>query len=221
MTILTERSDTMGVPTKEARLAHAAKHCELWNAKRKDEWIASWRTIARGNVTMFDPVGTKEKHGFDHATSEAYGMFRPFLEMQMLTVKVNGNEMAWVIESTFTANGQVGKALSIETFAWADNGDLTIKTYYDLPDSVGADDDPYVAILGEEGVIPNGDREAGSAPVDPISSPSPAAQRGKDSVHAVVIGSVSRASLCHEHRSSRVANPAHSGSGCRSTSSTW
>ena len=145
----------MGVPSREARLAHAAKHCELWNAEKKEEWLASWRTIAQGDVTMFDPVGTKEKHGFDHATSEAYDMFRPFLEMHMLTVKVNGNEMAWVIESHFTASGQLTKSLSIETFAWDDDGNLTIKTYYDMPESVGADDDPYVALLSEDRVISN------------------------------------------------------------------
>lgn len=145
----------MTVPTREERLAHAAVHCVLWNARKKDEWIASWRTIARGDVTMFDPVGTKEKHGFDHATSEAYDMFRPFLEMHMLTVKVNGDEMAWVIENHFTVDGATIQSLSIDTFRWDANGALTIKTYYDLPPSVGPDDDPYVELLGEENVIPN------------------------------------------------------------------
>jgi hypothetical protein len=146
----------MGVPSREARLAHAAKHCELWNARKRDEWIASWRTIVPGKVTMFDPVGTKEKHGFDHATSEAYDMFRPFLEMSMLTVHVNGDEMAWVNENRFTVEGKTGTSLSIETFLWDENGDLTIKTYYDMPESVGANDDPYATLIGAENVIPNG-----------------------------------------------------------------
>ena len=145
----------MGVPSREARLAHAAKHCELWNAKEKDQWIASWRTIAQGDVTMFDPVGTKEKHGFDHATSEAYDMFQSVLEMYMLTVKVNGNEMAWVIESHFGTDEQISKTLSIETFRWDENGDLLIKTYYELPEGLGENDDPYETILGKENVIPN------------------------------------------------------------------
>jgi hypothetical protein len=30
---------------------------------------------------MFDRVGTKEKHGFDHATSEAFDMFQPVNKM--------------------------------------------------------------------------------------------------------------------------------------------
>lgn len=59
--------DMSGVPSRQARLAHAAKHAELWNAGKKDEWVASWRTICPGEVRMFDPVGTEEKHGFDTA----------------------------------------------------------------------------------------------------------------------------------------------------------
>jgi hypothetical protein len=145
----------MVVPSREARLAHAAKHCELWNEGRKDEWIASWRTIATGNVRMFDPVGTKEKHGFDHATSEAFDMFQPINKMYMLTVKVNGNEMAWVIENHFGSGDQISTTHSIETFQWNENGDLLIKTYYDMPEGLGADDDPYVLLLGSDNVISN------------------------------------------------------------------
>jgi len=96
---------------------------------------------------MFDPVGTKEKHGFAHATSEAYDMFQPVLKMYMLTVKVNGNEMAWVIENHFGTGDQPSKTFSIETFAWDDAGDLLIKTYYDVPEGLGAGDDPYKFIL--------------------------------------------------------------------------
>ena len=61
----------MGIPTREARLAHARIHCDYWNEGRKDEWVASWRTIAQGDVRMFDPVGTKEKRRLDHATLSA------------------------------------------------------------------------------------------------------------------------------------------------------
>jgi hypothetical protein len=145
----------MGVPSREARLAHASCHCELWNAGEKDAWVASWRTIAQGAVTMLDPVGTKEKHGFDHATSEAWDMFQPVNKMYMLTVKVNGNEMAWVIENHFGTGDDIAKAHSIETFQWSDDGDLLIKTYYDMPEGLGADDDPYELLLGKDNVIAN------------------------------------------------------------------
>jgi hypothetical protein len=145
----------MGVPTREARLAHARVHCPLWNEGRKDEWVASWRTIVPGAVRMLDPVGTKEKHGFEHATTEAYDMFQPHLKMHMVAVHVNGDEMAWVIENHFTMNGETFKTHSIETFAWDSVGDLLIKTYYSMPADVGEGDDPYEFLLGKDNVISN------------------------------------------------------------------
>src|SRR5882757_1599747 len=89
-----------GVPSRKARLAHAAKHAELWNAGKKDEWVASWRTICPGEVRMFDPVGTEEKHGFDTATSKAFDMFQSILKIKMVTVQITGYEMAWVVRIT-------------------------------------------------------------------------------------------------------------------------
>jgi hypothetical protein len=135
------------VPSRQARLAHAAKHAELWKAGKKDDWVASWRTICPGEVLMFDPVGTEEKHGFDAATSEAFDMFQSILKIKMITVQVNGIEMAWVCENYFGTEPNVQMAHSIETFAWDDDGNLLIKTYYPMPESVGADSDPYAHLL--------------------------------------------------------------------------
>lgn len=103
------------VPSRKARLAHASKHANLWNAGKKDEWLASWRTICPGEVRMFDPVGTEEKHGFAAATSDAFDMFQSILKINMITVQVNGSEMAWVCENHFGAEPNVGVAHSIET----------------------------------------------------------------------------------------------------------
>jgi hypothetical protein len=138
------------VPSRRARLAHAARHADLWNAGKKDEWVASWRTICPGEVRMFDPVGTEEKHGFDAATSEAFDMFQSILKINMITVQVNGNEMAWVCENHFGTAPNVQMAYSIETFAWDDNGNLLIKTYYPMPETVDAGSDPYAHLLGEQ-----------------------------------------------------------------------
>ncbi|MGB6511465.1 MAG: hypothetical protein WBF57_00500 [Mycobacterium sp.] len=135
------------VPSRQARLAHAAKHAELWNAGKKDEWVASWRTICTGDVRIFDPVGTQEKHGFEAATSDAFDMFQSILKIKMITVQVNGNEMAWVCENHFGTEPKVQMAHSIETFAWDDDGNLLIKTYYPMPESVGAEADPYAHLL--------------------------------------------------------------------------
>lgn len=67
--------------------------------------------------------------------------------MHMITVKVNGDEMAWVIESHLQSGEELIKAISIETFHWRNDGSFLIKTYYDTPDRVGAKDDPYDFIL--------------------------------------------------------------------------
>jgi hypothetical protein len=44
----------------------------------------------------------------------------------------------------------VQMAYSIETFAWDDDGNLLIKTYYPMPETVGSDSDPYAHILNEQ-----------------------------------------------------------------------
>ena len=85
------------VPSREARLAHAEKHAELWNAGRREEWLASFRSIAPAGVRLFDPVGTEEKTGFEAAFTENWNRFQAVLKLKMLTVQVNGNEMAWTI----------------------------------------------------------------------------------------------------------------------------
>ncbi len=85
---------------------------------------------------------------------------RKHLRLEMVTVHVNGNEMAWAIDCAFTANGHTLRTTSIETFAWDEAGNLTIKTYYDMPESVGTDDDPYEHLLGRENVIPNSSPES-------------------------------------------------------------
>ena len=38
-------------------------------------------------------------------------------------------------------------AYGIETFAWNDDGNLLIKTYYRMPEAVGPDGDPYAHFL--------------------------------------------------------------------------
>ena len=139
------------VPTREARLAHAARHAELWNAGRKEDWIASWRSIVPAGVRMFDPVGTEEKTGFDTATTHAWDLFQNLLRITMLTVQVNGDEMAWVCENRFGTGDDTVMVHSIETFAWDSAGDLLIKTYYPMPEQVGATDDPYAHILEGRG----------------------------------------------------------------------
>lgn len=135
------------VPSREARLAHAEKHAELWNAGRKDDWLGSFKSIAPAAVRLFDPVGTEEKTGFEVAFTENWDRFQSILKLRVVTVQVNGNEMAWTIENRFGTEPNVQVGYSIETFAWDDAGNLLIKTYYPMPEEVGADSDPYKQLL--------------------------------------------------------------------------
>ena len=134
------------VPTRKQRLAHAAVHCPLWNAGDREAWVASWRTIAKGALTMYDPVGTEMKSGPDAADymGHTFDLFQKHLRMHMFTVHVNGNEMAWVIECRFGGGDPMH---SIETFRWDDGGALHVKTYYTMPSRVGERDDPYAFLL--------------------------------------------------------------------------
>ena len=50
-------------------------------------------------------------------------------------------------ENFFGTEPNVQSAYGIETFAWDDNGDLLIKTYYPMPESIGTDSDPYAHLL--------------------------------------------------------------------------
>ncbi len=96
---------------------------------------------------MHDPVGTELKQGpsaVDYM-AHTYDLFQEHLNMQCLVVHVNGNEMAWVNENRFQDRPMM---YSIETFRWDEDGTLNVKTYYDMPESVGEDDDPYEHTLG-------------------------------------------------------------------------
>jgi hypothetical protein len=63
--------------------------------------------------------------------------------------------MAWVIESHLGTGDDISKMYSIEPYASGDDGNLTFKTYYEVPSSLGEDDYPYEYLIGKENVIPN------------------------------------------------------------------
>ena len=66
-----DRRDEQGSEPSGAFGARPRSSAELWNTGKKEEWVASWRTIVPGGVRMFDPVGTEEKQGFDAATGRS------------------------------------------------------------------------------------------------------------------------------------------------------
>ena len=84
--------------------------------------------------------GERRAHAAVH-----FDLFQKHLNMQCALVHVNGDEMAWVNENRFE---DLPMMQSIETFRWEEDGTLHVKTYYDMPESVGEDDDPYEHTLG-------------------------------------------------------------------------
>jgi hypothetical protein len=58
--------------------------------------------------------------------------------------------MTWVCENHFGTEPNIEMAYSIETFAWHDAGNLLIKTYYPMPETVGTDSDPCAHLLNNQ-----------------------------------------------------------------------
>jgi hypothetical protein len=134
------------VPTRAERLQHAKDYIVAWNAGDREGFKKSWSNVAKGAIYMHDPVGTELKHS-DNAVeylAHTFDIFAKQLKMTMIIVKVNGNEIAWVIENRYADNPMTH---SIEVLSWDDDGTLHVKTYYDMPEDIGSDKDPYQHIL--------------------------------------------------------------------------
>ena len=125
------------MPTREEIETWAKNYVDLWNRGEKEAWIANWKKMATGAFTMLDPVGTPPKHDFVGCCLEPYDLFQPMTELYVdpETMFICGNEVAWVMENTFTKDGQAEKMKSIETFYFGDDGSVEIRTHYDVPDA--------------------------------------------------------------------------------------
>jgi hypothetical protein len=53
----------MSAPAAEEIRAAVERHVELWNAGDKEAWLAHWKRLVPGEVTMEDPVGTRSNAG--------------------------------------------------------------------------------------------------------------------------------------------------------------
>ena len=80
-------------------------------------------------------------------------MFQSILKIKMITAQVNGSEMAWVCENYFGTEPNVQMAYSIETFAWDDDGNLLIKTYYPMPEFRRCRQRPLRSLVGGSEVV--------------------------------------------------------------------
>ena len=126
----------MAFPDRVALKAWAAGYVEFWNAGDREGWAANWRKVAPGEFTMLDPVGTPQKHGFQHCALDSFDLFQPKVKFRIQpgTLFICGSEVAWLLENHIDqGNGETRVALSIETYRFGEDGSVDIRTWYKVP----------------------------------------------------------------------------------------
>ena len=146
----------MPTPTREMLIAWARGSVEHWNAGDKRAWIENWKRVAPGEFVMVDPVGTPPRSGFEECAAEPFDLFQPATRFHVdpSTLFVCGNEVAWVMENTFSNDGETSVMRSIEVYRFGDDGSVEIRTHYDVPGS----GDPVAGELFSE-YLPGHDAE--------------------------------------------------------------
>ena len=126
----------MASPTRQQLQDWAKNYVALWNAGDREGWARNWRSVAPGDFSMLDPVGTPEKRGFLHCALDSWDLFQARVKFKVVdgTLFICGNEVAWVLENQITADGKSSAALSIETYRFEPDGSVVIRTYYRVPD---------------------------------------------------------------------------------------
>ena len=126
----------MASPTRQQLQDWAKNYVALWNAGDREGWARNWRSVAPGDFRMLDPVGTPEKRGFEHCALDSWDLFQKRVKFRIVdeTLFICGNEVAWTLENSITADGKTHSALSIETYRFEPDGSVVIRTYYKVPE---------------------------------------------------------------------------------------
>jgi hypothetical protein len=126
----------MSIPTAAQLKQFAKDYVTLWNAGDREAWIRNWRSVGPGDFTMFDPVGTPPKHGFEACAEAPWELFNDRVRFKHHDdiVFVNGNELAWVLENHITTDGKTVVGFSVETFRFEEDGSVVIRTWYSVPE---------------------------------------------------------------------------------------
>ena len=127
----------MPTPTREELIAWARGYVDLWNSGDKQAWIENWKKVAPGDFVMVDPVGTPPRSGFVECAAEPYDLFQPATRFRVApeNLFICANEVAWVMENTFTQDGESTVMRSIEVYRFDEDGSVEIRTHYDVPDA--------------------------------------------------------------------------------------
>ena len=125
----------MPTPTFDELKSWADHYVALWNAGDKDGWAANWRKIAPGDFRMLDPVGTPEKHGFEHCCLDSFDLFQKNVKFRIQpgTLFICGNEVAWLLENQISNGDEQSIGYSLETYRFEEDGSVVIRTYYKVP----------------------------------------------------------------------------------------
>lgn len=137
---MTERINDMAKKTREQLATWAKNYADLWNKGDKEAWVENWKRVAPGNFTMYDPVGTPPKHDFEGCCVEPFDLFQPMTRFYINpeTLFICDNEVAFVMENTFTKDGKSELMKSIEVYRFGDDDSVEIRTHYDIPEASNA-----------------------------------------------------------------------------------
>ena len=121
--------------TKELK-SWAENYITLWNAGDKNGWAENWKSLVSGDFRMLDPVGTPEKRGFQECALDSYDLFQPHVRFKIAegTLFICDNEVAWLLENHIKTKEEEIVGLSIETYRFEEDGSVTIRTYYRVPE---------------------------------------------------------------------------------------
>lgn len=125
----------MPIPTRQQLKTWAADYVRLWNDGDRDGWARNWLAVAPGDFTMWDPVGTPPKHGFQHCALDSFDLFQKRVRFATPkeTLFFNRGHVAWVMQNHFEKDGKSTYSNSIETFEFGDDGSVVIRTFYPVP----------------------------------------------------------------------------------------
>ncbi|MBV8346123.1 MAG: hypothetical protein JOZ49_00885 [Mycolicibacterium sp.] len=137
----------MSTPTAEEIRAAVERHVELWNAGDKEAWLAHWKRVVPGEVTMEDPVGTPIKRGWDVQGEVWDTAPNADWKLGIGLLYVCGSTAAAVIRNSGTVNGEPTLVESIEIYKFGDDGSLHASTFWDL--SIGNEYAQWTTETGE------------------------------------------------------------------------
>ena len=98
----------MAVPTKKQLEKWAEAYVRTWNEGDKEAWGQNYRDVAPGEFTMWDPVGTPPKHGFEHCALDSFDLFQASIRFHTPkeTLFFNPGHVAWVMQNHHERDGK-------------------------------------------------------------------------------------------------------------------